>query len=284
MAGFHAKGSDVVVEIPDCQLLRPDLMAALPAAQALAIIGASRKNGISVAATVTDNGLDLIVSEGKPLDGPLRIELAHLAECHDLARLAWEDEVIVTRRPPEQVFGPARTAPPPGSFLQATADGQATLLAQVSRITDGAKRIVDLFAGCGTFSLPLAVNSEVHAVEGDGSMIDALDAGWRKTPGLKSVTHQARDLFRQPLLPDELARFDAAVIDPPRAGAQAQTAELCQSGIARIAYVSCNPTSFARDAAALIEAGYTLGPIAVVDQFRWSTHVELVAEFLITSR
>ena len=283
MAGFHAKGSDVVVEIPDCQLLHPDLMAALPVAQALAIAGASRKNGISVAATVTDGGLDLAVSEGKPLDGPLRIELAHLAEAHDLARLAWGDEVIATRRPPEQIFGSTRVQPPPGSFLQATAEGQAALLSEVARITDGARRIVDLFAGCGTFSLPLAVRSEVHAVEGDGAMIGALDAGWRKTQGLKQVTHEVRDLFRQPLLPDELARFDAAVIDPPRAGAPAQIAELCQTGIPRIAYVSCNPTSFARDAAMLIAAGYALGPVTVVDQFRWSTHVELVAEFSITS-
>lgn len=283
MAGFHAKGSDVVVEIPDCHLLHPDLMAALPVAQALAVIGASRKNGISVAATLSQNGLDIAVSGGKPLDGPLRIELAHLSERHDLARLAWEDEVIATRRAPEQVFGPARVQPPSGSFLQATAAGQAALLAEVARITEGAKRITDLFAGCGTFSLPLAATAEVHAVEGDGAMIGALDAAWRKTPGLKPLTHEVRDLFRQPLLPDELARFDAAVIDPPRAGAQAQVAELCQTGIPRIAYVSCNPTSFARDAAALISAGYRLGPVRVVDQFRWSTHVELAAEFSITS-
>lgn len=283
MAGFHAKGSDVVVEIPDCHLLHPDLMTALPVAQALAIIGASRKNGISVAATLSQNGLDIAVSGGKLLDGPLRIELAHLSERHDLARLAWEDEVIATRHAPEQVFGPARVQPPPGSFLQATAAGQAALLAEVARITEGAKKIVDLFAGCGTFSLPLAAMAEVHAVEGDGAMIGALDAAWRKTSGLKPLTHEVRDLFRQPLLPDELVRFDAAVIDPPRAGAQAQVAELCQTGIPRIAYVSCNPTSFARDAAALIAAGYRLGPVRVVDQFRWSTHVELVAEFSITS-
>lgn len=283
MAGFHAKGSDVVVDIPDCQLLHPELMAALPVAQALAVIGASRKNGISVAATLSQSGLDIAVSGGKPLDGPLQVGLAQLAERHDLARLTWEDEVIATRHAPDQMFGAARVQPPPGSFLQATAEGQAALLAEVTRITGGAGRIVDLFAGCGTFSLPLAATSEVHAVEGDGAMIGALDAAWRKTPGLKPMTHEVRDLFRQPLLPDELARFDAVVIDPPRAGAQAQIAELCQTGTPRIAYVSCNPTSFARDAAALIAAGYSLGAVRVVDQFRWSTHVELVAEFSITS-
>lgn len=279
MAGFHGRASDVIVEIPDCHLLHPDLMAALPVAEALAMAGASRKNGISVAATLSVNGLDLAVTEGKPLDGPLRIELAALAEAHDLARLAWDGDVIVTRHAPEQVFGASRVQPPPGAFLQATAEGQGALLAEVENITRDAKRIVDLFAGCGTFSLPLAANAEVHAAEGDPEMVAALDAGWRKTTGLKPVTHEVRDLFRRPLLPDELERFEAVVIDPPRAGAQAQTAELCRAGIPTIAYVSCNPTSFARDASNLVSHGYKLGPIRVVDQFRWSTHVELVAEF-----
>ena len=277
MAGFHARGSDVVVEIPDCHLLHPDLMTALPVAEALALTGASRKNGIDVAATLSLNGLDLAVTRGKPLDGPLRIELAALAEQHGLARLTWEEETIVTRHRPEQVFGPARVLPPPGSFLQATAEGQAALLAEVERITSGSRRVVDLFAGCGTFSLPLAATAEVHAVEGEAGMIAALDGGWRKATGLKPVTHEVRDLFRRPLMPDELASFDAAVIDPPRAGAQAQIAELCQAKIPIIAYVSCNPVTFARDVSQLIAAGYSLGAVRVVDQFRWSTHVELVA-------
>lgn len=279
MAGFHTRASDVIVEIPECQLLHPDLMAALPVAEALARVGASRKNGINVAATLSTGGLDLAVTGGKPLDGPLRIELAALAGAHGLARLAWEDEIIVTRHAPQQVFGTARVEPPSGSFLQATAEGQAALLAEVESITRGAKRIVDLFAGCGTFSLPLATNAEVHAVEGEAAMIAALDAGWRKTPGLRQVTHEVRDLFRRPLLAEDLSGFDAAVLDPPRSGAQTQTTELCRAGTTTLAYVSCNPTSFARDARELVSHGYHLGPIRVVDQFRWSTHVELVAEF-----
>lgn len=283
MAGFHAKASETVIDIPECKLLHPDLMAGLPVARALAEVGASRKNGISVAATLTENGLDLFVTGGKPLDGPLRIELARLADAHDLARLAWDDEVVVTRRPPDHGFGAANVQPPPGAFLQATAEGQATLTDHVREITQGAHRIVDLFSGCGTFSLPLAQDAEVHAVEGDADMIAALDAGWRHAEGLKAVTHEVRDLFRRPLMPDELAKFDAAVIDPPRAGAQAQTNELCEARISRIAYVSCNPTSFARDANALVSSGYSLGAVRVVDQFRWSTHIELVAEFSITS-
>lgn len=279
MAGFHAKASDVVVEIPDCKLLRPELVAGLPAVEALALAGASRKNGISVTAIQSLNGLDLAVTGGKPLDGPLRIDLAALANRFKLARLSWDDEVVVTCHAPEQAFGSARVQPPPGSFLQATAEGEAALLSEVAQITKGARRVVDLFAGCGTFALPLAADAEVHAVEGEGAMIAALDAGWRSTSGLRPVTHEVRDLFRRPLMAEELASFDAAVIDPPRAGAQAQTAELCQAGIPKIAYVSCNPTSFARDAKELVQAGYQMGRVRVVDQFRWSTHVELVADF-----
>ena len=173
--------------------------------------------------------------------------------------------------------------PPPGAFLQATAEGEAALLSDVMDITRGAGRIVDLFAGCGTFSFPLASTAQVHAVEGDRAMTDALDAGWRAATGLKQVTTEARDLFRRPLLPDELSRFDAAVLDPPRAGAEAQVAELVKSGIATIAYVSCNPVTFARDAAVLAMSGYRIERLRVVDQFRWSAHIEIVASFRLES-
>ena len=282
MAGFHGRASDVIVEIPDCRLLHPDLMHAVPVAEALALHTASRKGGLDVAVCLSQGGLDVHVMGGKPLDGPLRVMLAQLAETHDLARLAWEDEVIAMRRAPLQHFGTAEVVPPPGAFLQATAEGEAALLADVEAAMEGATRIVDLFAGCGTFALPLSQMARTHAVEGDSAMMDALDAGWRKADGLKQLTVEARDLYRRPLLPDELKRYDGAVIDPPRAGAEAQVAQLITAGVQRIAYVSCNPVTFARDAAALVAGGYTLGALRVVDQFRWSSHVELVARFTRT--
>jgi 23S rRNA (uracil1939-C5)-methyltransferase len=139
------------------------------------------------------------------------------------------------------------------------------------------KRVVDLFSGVGTFTLPLAETMEVHAVEGDTAMTKALDLAARNTPDLHRISVETRDLFRRPLEPDELNSFSAAVIDPPRAGAEAQTATLAASKIPVIAAVSCNPVTFARDAKALISAGYRLDWVRVVDQFRWSTHVELVA-------
>lgn len=187
--------------------------------------------------------------------------------------------MIAQRAPPVQRFGVADVCPPPGAFLQATKHGEAHLLAAVQEAVAGARRIVDLFAGCGTFTLPLAKDAEVLAVEGEREMIVALDKGWRMAKGLKTVTHAARDLYRRPLLPDEFAKFDAVVMDPPRAGAEAQTAELVRSKIARIAYISCNPVTFARDAAQLVAGGFTLDWVQPVDQFRWSSHTELAAQF-----
>lgn len=142
-----------------------------------------------------------------------------------------------------------------------------------------ASKVVDLFAGCGTFALPLAERADVHAVEGFAPMLAALDRGWRHAQGLHRVTTETRDLFRRPLLSDELARYDAAVVDPPRAGAEAQVGQLAESGIRRIAMVSCNPVTFARDARRLVDAGYAMTAVHVIDQFRWSTHVELAAAF-----
>ena len=147
------------------------------------------------------------------------------------------------------------------------------------RATEGARRVADLFSGCGTFSLPLAQDADVLAVESIPEMLAALDQAWRRTPGLKTVTTETRDLFRRPLLVDELKRFDAIVIDPPRPGAEAQCLELAKSAVPVVGFVSCNPVTFARDAAHLIAGGYVLDWVEVVDQFRWSTHVEIAARF-----
>jgi 23S rRNA (uracil1939-C5)-methyltransferase len=278
-AGFHGRASDTVVEIPDCILLVPEVLVGQHVAEALALEGASRKGLLSAMVTATTSGLDVAVSGGKPLDAPLRQALARICERFELARLAWDGEIVAQRTPPLLDFGVAQVAPPPGAFIQATAHGEAALRAVVLEIVEGAKRVVDLFAGCGTFALPLAQNAEVLAVEGDVAMVAALDAGWRHGRGLKALRTEARDLFRRPLLPDELAKADAVVLDPPRAGAEAQVAELARTRVPRIAYVSCNPVSFARDAATLAAAGFSLDWIQVVDQFRWSAHVELVASF-----
>jgi 23S rRNA (uracil1939-C5)-methyltransferase len=219
------------------------------------------------------------VGGGRALDGAVRGALAALTEAEDFARLAWEGEVVVTRRVPFQAMGTARVVPPPGAFLQATAEGERALVGAVRAAAGGARRVADLFAGCGTFSLPLAVGAAVLAVEGEAAMLAALAEAARRTPGLRPVRTEARDLFRRPLLAGELGGFDAVVIDPPRAGAEAQSRELARSGVPVIAAVSCDPASFARDAAILVAGGYRLDWVQPVDQFRWSGHVELAARF-----
>lgn len=282
LVGFHARASAAIVEPADCHLLHDDIMQGLPALRALTRFGASRKAEVKFTVVRSEGGLDVAATGVRPAEGQMAAELAVLAGDHDLARLTWQDEVIVIRRPPDQMFGAARVTPPPGAFLQATQSGEKMLLSAVSETVSSAARVADLFAGCGTFALPLASRSEVHAVEAEAEMLMALDQGWRRATGLKRVSTEARDLFRRPLLGDELGRFDAVVIDPPRAGADAQFRELAKSGVPVIAAVSCNPVSFARDAAILVKAGYSLDRVQVVDQFRWSAHVELAARFTLT--
>jgi 23S rRNA (uracil1939-C5)-methyltransferase len=279
LVGFHGRKSDTIIPVPSCMLVTPELVAAQPVAEALAMAGGSRKAALTVTVTSSLEGLDVAVTGGKPLDGQLRIVLASICEGHRLARLTWDNEMIGMRHPPYQMMGKARVVTPPGAFLQATAHGQRTLTDLVAESVGPAKSVVDLFAGCGTFALPLAERAEVYAYENAPDMVQALDAGWRQAQGLKRVVAEMRDLFQRPLMPDELARFDAAVIDPPRAGAVAQIAELAKAHVPRIAHVSCNPQTFARDAKTLCDAGYILDWVQPVDQFRWSAHVELVGAF-----
>lgn len=277
--GFHGRASGAIIPISECHLIAPELLAARPALEALTRIGATRSSPVRLGVTLCDTGLDVAVTDAKPLAAALQAAAIAIAITHDFSRLSWNGEIIAAARPAARRFGRAIVVPPPGAFAQATSQGEAVLVAGVLEATNGAKRIADLFAGCGTFTLPLAELAEVHAVETDAAMLAALDAGWRQATGLKRVTHAARDLFARPLLAAELGRFDAVVLDPPRVGALAQCAQIAASAINRLAYVSCNPVSFARDAKVLAAKGFVLDWIQVVDQFRWSGHVELVARF-----
>ena len=281
LMGFHARASDVLVAVPNCILLHPDLMAAFPALEAIVRLGGSRASEIDLAITRTTSGPDVAVTGGKDADSTLRMELARLTEAHGLSRLTWNGEVVALRAQPMLRLGRATVPLPVGAFLQATSQGEAALLASVTEAVGTARRITDLFAGLGTFALPLAEKAEVHAVEGDAAMIAALDKGFRMAEGLKRVTHEVRDLYRRPLEPDEFKGVEAVVIDPPRAGAEAQSHTLAKSKVPVIAAVSCNPATFARDAKILIAGGYKLNWVQVIDQFRWSPHVELAAQFTL---
>ena len=276
LLGFHARASETIAEIPDCQLLHPGILAAIPGLQALVTAGGSRTSELSLQVTLTRGGPDVVVTGGKPLDANLRLDLARLVEAHGFSRLTWDDETVALRDRPALAMGQATVVPPAGAFLQATQEGEAALLSAVKQALGPQKRVVDLFSGVGTFTLPLAETMEVHAVEGDAAMTKALDLAARNTRDLHRVSTEMRDLFRRPLEPDELLTFTGAVIDPPRAGAEAQTQTLAAAKVPVIAAVSCNPVTFARDAKVLISAGYRLDWVQVVDQFRWSTHIELV--------
>ncbi|MBL4872432.1 MAG: class I SAM-dependent RNA methyltransferase [Rhodobacteraceae bacterium] len=279
LIGFHGRASDTVVDIPSCKLLHPDLMATMPALEALTKIGASRKAGISISVTQSAAGSDVSVLDAKEAGGPMMVELGALVEQFKLSRLSWNGEVVAMRAAPVQTFDGITVSPPVSAFLQATQSGQIAITKTVLEAVGDAKRIVDLFAGCGTFSLPLAKQAQVLAVEGEAPLLDSLDAAWRNADGLKTLETHKRDLFRNPMLKEDLKKIDAVVLDPPRAGAKAQCEALAEANLARIVFVSCNPVTFARDAKILVNAGYTIDWVQVIDQFRWSAHVELVALF-----
>ncbi|MCK6441139.1 class I SAM-dependent RNA methyltransferase [Elstera cyanobacteriorum] len=285
--GFHEAASATILPLEACPLLRPALVAALPPLRdALADI-LPAGGTVDLVMTESGAGLDVALIGLAAPTLPQRETLAALADRLDLARLAWAPdatspvESLAERRAPWLPLGGVRAIVPPGGFLQATAEGEAALLAGVRAALAGVPArapIFDLFAGLGTFALPLAADGfRVTAVEGLADPLTALDRAARQA--MLSVTTQQRDLERRPLLAAELAGAAAIVIDPPRAGAKAQSQELAASTVPVIAAVSCNPDSFARDAALLAEGGYRLDWVQPVDQFRWSPHVELVARF-----
>ena len=279
LIGFHAPAATDIVPIQTCAVAEPSLIAALPRLEEVAGLAASRKGEVRLTLTLTNGGIDVAVTGAKVIDGPAQALLAGVAARAGIARLGWNGEAVATMRVPEVTMGRARVVPPPGGFLQPTRDGEAALVEAVGEALGNAGRVADLFAGSGTFTLPLAEQAEVHAVEGEEDALAALDAAWRATPGLKRVRCERRDLTHRPLLPDELKGVEAVVVDPPRAGARAQAEQLARGEVPRIAAVSCNPATFARDARTLIDGGYRLDWVQPVDQFRWSAHVELVAAF-----
>jgi 23S rRNA (uracil1939-C5)-methyltransferase len=285
LAGFHARGSAQVVDVGTCVIARPALSALLaPLRTALAAI---LPEGGAADAVVndTDSGLDVLIRPHKRLDLTLdrRQVLVDLAERENLARLSWGDrasfEPIVTRRAPVLMLGEITVEVPPAAFLQATKRAEATMRAAVTAWAGEAARLADLFAGVGALSL--GRSGKVSLFESDKGAVEAAGAAARKH-GSNRVTVEKRDLFRNPLLEQELNAFDAIVLDPPRAGAAAQVVELARSKVKKIVYASCDPGSFARDARMLQDGGYRLEKLMPIDQFLWSSHVELIA--LLTRR
>ena len=282
--GFKARKSWSLVDIDGCAVLDPGIVRALPALRRLAApLLEHPKSAPSLHVTVTDDGLDIDVTGVEARSGGLsadaRQEVAALAAEAGLARLTLAGDILFQQRQPSLRIGRARVALPAGAFLQADPAAEAAMVAEARVAVEGARRIADLFCGVGAFTFPLAEVAPVLAMDGSAPAIRALAAAVATAPGLHGVTAEARDLFRRPLSAVELKRIDAVVFDPPRAGALAQAAEIAQSGAARVVGVSCNPATFARDARRLVDGGFRLERIRPVDQFLWSSHLELVAVF-----
>jgi 23S rRNA (uracil1939-C5)-methyltransferase len=276
--GFAALKSHRLVAIDHCPVLAPSLGGAIEASWAIAEALAGEGKPLDIQVTATDKGLDVDVRGSGALAPARMAELARIAERHRLARLTRHGELVAKRIAPAVTMGRARVALPPGAFLQATAAGEAALAALVIEHCGGAKTIADLFAGVGPFALRLAERAKMVAADQDEEAIVALrEAG--KTPGLKPIAAERRDLFLRPFVASELMRFDAVVFDPPRQGAQAQARELAATRVPLVVAVSCNPSTFARDARTLVDGGYRLMGVTPVDQFLYSAHVELVARF-----
>lgn len=273
-AGYMKARSHDLIDIESCPVLVPALQTKAPtlARQIGATIG-----DCDIAFTATETGLDISVRTDKRGLKPERLTL--LAQHQGAARMTLNGELVLEARAPTLTMGKAQVALPAGSFVQATQRAEETLAALVLEGIGAAKSVADLFCGVGPFALRIAERARVFAADADKPSIAALAAAVRHTKGLKPVEAVARDLFRNPLAPTEMMAFDAVVFDPPRAGAEAQSRELAGSKVKTVIAVSCEPRTFARDAAILIAGGYRLEALTPVDQFAWSPHVELVGVF-----
>jgi 23S rRNA (uracil1939-C5)-methyltransferase len=278
--GFHeAKGVDIV-DVQECPVTASAIVRILPGLRRLVEPLMSRRAPGRVVVTLAANGLDVAI-EDVPGDPSLEVRefLAQQAAILKLARLTLSGDTLYQATVPAVRFGTANVVLPARSFLQAAPAAEAEMVRLVTQAVGEAKRVVDLFCGMGTFTFPLAQRAPVLAVDGDKSAITALANAANRTPGLKPIETKLRDLFREPLSVKELQGFDAAVFDPPRAGAATQATALAASGVKLIAAVSCAPATLARDARILIDGGFTLERVTPIDQFLYSPHIEAVAVF-----
>lgn len=282
--GFMAERSHDLIDIHDCPVLAPELALAIPAARELAKLLTSFNPALDLQFTAVLGGLDCDI-RGLPRKTTFPLdEAARLCARHGVLRLSLHGETAIASGSPSIDCGGTHVPVPPGAFLQATAAGEEALAAFILRHAHGAKRSADLFCGIGTFTLRLARQAWVQAVDSDRVALSALAMAVRNARGLKPVTTLRRNLFAEPLTKPDFDTFDLVIFDPPRQGAQAQAKELARSRVRRVIAISCFPATFARDAAILVEGGYTLEEVLPIDQFKWSAHVELAAMFVKSSK
>jgi 23S rRNA (uracil1939-C5)-methyltransferase len=277
--GFAAFRAHDIIAIDQCPVLASALDGAIRAAWALAEALASTAKPLDIQVTATEGGLDVDVRGSGPLPSKRAGALARIADAHQLARITRHGEMIIQRTAPAVRMGKAMVTLPPGSFLQATDEGEAVLARLILEHAGKAKSVADLFCGVGPFALRLAERARVLAADSDAVAVAALREAVKTASGLKPIAAEARDLFRRPFVPQELKGIDAVVFDPPRQGAEAQARQLAASKVPLVIAVSCNVATFVRDARLLVDGGYRLTSVTPVDQFRYSAHVELVGRF-----
>ena len=281
LLGFHGRGNHTLIDLAECPVLSPAIVKALPAIREVATLVLSRRGEGRITVTACDNGLSVAIVGGRDdLDVDARHKIALTAQAAKLAHLTLDGQLLASQGAPLLTLGLAKVTPPPSVFLQAVPEAEAHMVALVTAAVGRAKRVVDLFSGLGTFTLPLAVTAKtVLAVDSDKEALAALAEATRNAQGLRPITTKLRDLMREPLARKELDEFDAAVFDPPRAGASSQAEWLAKSKVPVVVAVSCNPVTLARDAEILIAGGYKIGAVTPIDQFLYSAHVEVVAVF-----
>ena len=279
--GFREEGQHTLVDMIECPVLDPMIVAALPLLKDMARIAMPSRTSGRLVVTKLDHGLDVSFDNGhKMLHADDRQALAKLCKSGRIIRLIVAGDMVVTHESTALTLGGVAVDPPPSIFLQAVPQAEALLIDLVLKALPAkAKRVADLFCGIGTFALPLARKVQVFAVDSDKRALAALEMATRHATGLKPIEIRQRDLFREPLSPKELEGFDAVVFDPPRAGAAEQTERIARSKVRHVIAVSCAPTTLARDAKALIDAGFKMGPVTPIDQFLYSPHTEAVAVF-----
>ena len=277
LLGFNQAASHHIVSINECPVMRPSIMAHLGDVKQIGRALAPNAEPFRIGVLETLSGLDVAV-DGLPklADDRRRAAVEVILKLRSIARVSLEGEILVEPRKPLIRFGTTDVSPPAGGFTQATLEAEEAMTALVLQIVGKVKAVADLFSGSGTFALRLAEIAKVHAVEGDQRSVAALEHAARNRQGLKPVTTERRDLFRRPMMAQELKYIDAVVFDPPRAGAEAQAKELARSTVRKIAAVSCNPLTLARDLAILTAGGYRVTSVTPIDQFLWSPHVEVV--------
>lgn len=284
LLGFNKAASHKIVDIQTCEVLVREIAQIIDPLRRFLGGFLEPREEISVSVLASETGLDVAVATKRDLDAGARMALAEFAGSQELARLCVgegaEPEEVVVRTQPIVEFDGIPVAPPPGAFLQVSRSAQEFLTAFALRHLSGVSRVADLFCGCGTFALPLARDKQLQGFDSDARMLAAARAATERSAKTLDFQATQRDLFRNPLTAREFGAFDGVIFDPPRAGAKEQAREIAASGVPVVVAVSCNPSSFARDARLLADGGYTLKTVTPVDQFVWSAQVELAAVFV----